>query len=143
MVSFSNSRGGRLIIGINDKSGDINALSSPIDNTEGTGQGTSRGTGLALDYPINQDDSIIIQQSVSTRGTGQNRSFGGIEIVGKSILKFCSTAKSLREIADYLGIKSYKKVKTRYMDKLLSENKLVMTIPDKPTSRFQKYVATK
>ena len=53
------------------------------------------------------------------------------------------TAKSLREIADYLGIKSYKKVKTRYMDKLLSENKLVMTIPDKPTSRFQKYVATK
>ena len=27
MVAFSNSRGGRLIIGINDKSGEINALS--------------------------------------------------------------------------------------------------------------------
>ena len=92
MVSFSNSRGGRLIIGINDKSGDINALSSPIDNTEGTGQGTSRGTGLALDYPINQDDSITIQQNVPTQGTGQNRSFDSIEIVSKSILKFCSTA---------------------------------------------------
>lgn len=27
MVAFSNSRGGKLIIGINDKSGEINALS--------------------------------------------------------------------------------------------------------------------
>lgn len=118
-----------------------------------TSQGTVEGTSQDLYYSISQDVSIVSlqdvpsqsvpSQDVPSRGTSQNKSFGGIEIVGNSILKFCSTAKSLREIADYLGIKSYKKIKARYMDKLLSENKLVMTIPDKPTSRFQKYVATK
>ncbi|MDE5882845.1 MAG: putative DNA binding domain-containing protein [Muribaculaceae bacterium] len=117
------------------------------DTSRGTSQDTSRGTSQDIDYSISQDVSIISlqgvpSQDVLSRGTRHSKSFGGIEIVGNSILKFCSTAKSLREIADYLGIKSYKKVKTRYMDKLISENKLVMTIPDKPTSRFQKYVAT-
>lgn len=117
------------------------------DTSRGTSQGTSQGISQEVDYFISQEVSVISlqgvpSQGVPSRGTRHSNSFGGIEIVGNSILKFCSTAKSLREIADYLGIKSYKKVKTRYMDKLISENKLVMTIPDKPTSRFQKYVVT-
>ena len=85
-------------------------------------QGTSRGTSRGTSHSTHQD---------------------GLEVVGCSILKFCLHPKSLREIAEYLGVKSYKKIKARYMDKLIAEGRLAMTIPDKPTSRFQKYVAIK
>ncbi len=136
------------------------STSSQEDKSKGTSQGVpSRGTSQNANKGTSRDwDNIVIQQNgdsfsqdvpsqgtsrdVPSRATSRNKSLGGKEIVGKSILKFCSSPKTLREIADYLGIKSYKKVKARYMDKLLSEEKLAMTLPDKPTSRFQKYVTT-
>ncbi len=131
--------------------------------SRGTSQGTSQGTSREAYNSENQYNISKISRGVPSRGTSQgvpsrgtsqgasqgtsrgssrNKPLGGIEIVGNSILKYCSSPKSLREIAEYIGVKSYKKVKSRYMNKLLEEQKLTMTIPDKPTSSLQKYVAT-
>ena len=57
------------------------------------------------------------------------------------ILELCKTEKSLKEIAEYFGYKDVYKFKNNYINELLNENKLRMTIPDKPKSKNQKYIA--
>ena len=59
----------------------------------------------------------------------------------KQILELCKTAKSLKEIAQYFGYKDVYKFKNNYINSLLEQNKLQMTIPDKPKSKNQKYVS--
>lgn len=59
----------------------------------------------------------------------------------EKILELCKTEKSLKEIIEYFGYKDVYKFKNNYINKLLEENKLSMTIPDKPNSRNQKYIA--
>ena len=58
----------------------------------------------------------------------------------QQILELCKTEKSLKEITEYFGYKDVYKFKNNYINKLLEENKLKMTIPDKPNSKNQKYV---
>ena len=58
----------------------------------------------------------------------------------QQILELCKTEKSLKEITKYFGYKDVYKFKNNYINKLLEQNKLKMTIPDKPKSRSQKYV---
>lgn len=41
---------------------------------------------------------------------------------------------------DYLGVTDSKNFRYKYLKPLLAANLIVMTIPDKPTSRYQKYV---
>ena len=55
------------------------------------------------------------------------------------ILDFCSTPRSMTEIMGRLGLKHRYNVKHRYIDPLIESVHLVMTIPDKPNSRSQKY----
>lgn len=57
------------------------------------------------------------------------------------LLEFCRTPKTRREIADYLGINTVFYVMQHYVQPLLENGKLEMTIPEKPKSRNQKYVA--
>ena len=48
--------------------------------------------------------------------------------------------KSLKEITEHFGYRDVYKFKNNYINKLLEENKLKMTIQDKPKSRNQKYI---
>lgn len=52
---------------------------------------------------------------------------------------FCREAHSKKEIAEYLGYKTVKSIKT-IMDKLLAEGKIMMTNPEKPNSSKQRYI---
>ena len=61
----------------------------------------------------------------------------------KKILKICIEPKSLNEIITILGHKSIPTLKRDYIKPLVESGKLRMTIPDKPTSRNQKYVTNK
>lgn len=65
-----------------------------------------------------------------------------MEEVRNMILEFCIEPKSLLEIANYLGYTNRKKLKKNYIDPLLGDS-LEMTIPDKPNSKFQRYVTIK
>lgn len=56
------------------------------------------------------------------------------------IIAFCSTPRSMTEIMEHIGLKHRYNVKHRYIDPLIDNGVLMMTIPDKPNSRNQKYI---
>ena len=55
------------------------------------------------------------------------------------IIDFCSIPRSMTEIMERIGLKHRYNVKHRYIDPLIEGGFLVMTIPEKPNSRSQKY----
>lgn len=62
------------------------------------------------------------------------------QLIQDEILKFCTSPRSMQKIADFLGLSNKRKVRERYVNPLLGKS-LNMTIPDKPTSRLQKYIS--
>ena len=58
------------------------------------------------------------------------------------ITGFCEEPKGILQIADYLDYKDKKTVR-RYLDPLIDQGRIAMTIPDKPNSKNQKYVTIK
>lgn len=62
---------------------------------------------------------------------------------GNNLLDFCSIPRSRKEIAEYLGISTVFYVMRNYIQPLLSSGELLMTIPEKPKSRNQKYTSRK
>lgn len=61
----------------------------------------------------------------------------------QSLVEFCETPKTREEICDYLDLKSKSYVVKEYLAPLIEKGDLRMTLPDKPRSAKQKYVATK
>lgn len=62
------------------------------------------------------------------------------EIVMK-VLQFCSVPRKKSEIVDYCGYKDRRRFTDKYLKPLLKTGELEMTIPDKPNSSKQMYVA--
>ena len=85
--------------------------------------------------PFEYDDTAKVKSSK----LGSKKS-SKLAVSEEQILDLCKTAKSLKEIAQHFGYKDVYKFKNNYMNSLLEQNKLQMTIPDKPKSRNQKYV---
>ena len=56
------------------------------------------------------------------------------------ILAFCCKLRSKFEITEYLGYKDIKTFSRRYLRPLLESGAIRMTIPEKPRSKYQKYV---
>lgn len=61
----------------------------------------------------------------------------------KEILDFCEQPRSKQEIKEHLGFSSRRQFEGRYMKLFLESGQLIMTIPDKPNSKNQKYVINK
>ena len=55
------------------------------------------------------------------------------------LVSFCKTPRTRQEIADHLGIQLSHYMAKRYIQPLVDAGKLMLTIPDKPKSRNQKY----
>lgn len=56
------------------------------------------------------------------------------------ILRYCLTAKSAREIFKHIGLRYNTRALRRILHPLLESGRLRRTVPDKPTSRRQRYV---
>ena len=61
--------------------------------------------------------------------------------IEEKILKFCKTAKSIKEIMGYIKYKNRRTFTLLYLRPLLEKGLLEMTIPEKPTSKNQKYIS--
>ncbi len=62
-----------------------------------------------------------------------------INEIFNEIIDFCSISRSMIEIMNHIGLKQRYNFKHRYIDPLIERGFLVMTIPNKPNSRSQKY----
>ena len=58
-----------------------------------------------------------------------------------AILAFCVEPLSKAEIAEHCGYKNTKNFTQKYLRPLLDSGMLKMTLPDKPKSKNQKYIA--
>jgi ATP-dependent DNA helicase RecG len=59
------------------------------------------------------------------------------------ILKFCSVPRTREEIAEFVGLETIYYAMNQYVLPLIQAGKLMMTMPDKPKSKNQKYVIAK
>ena len=59
--------------------------------------------------------------------------------VNKLILVFCKDPKSVQEIMDEFGFDSRTSFRRKYLTPMLKNGVLKMTIPEKPSSKNQKY----
>ena len=57
----------------------------------------------------------------------------------KDLLAFCTEPRSRKEICEYLGMKSISYVVKEYIQPLINDGSLKLSIPEKPSSSKQKY----
>jgi predicted HTH transcriptional regulator len=62
--------------------------------------------------------------------------------VTAQVVKFCKEPRSAREIMEMLGLNHWKTFQNNYLNPILEAGFIERTIPDKPTSRLQKYRLT-
>jgi len=60
--------------------------------------------------------------------------------VSQKIINFCKQERTLDEITSYLNINSKNHVRDRYLKELLAQGIIQQTIPERPGSKYQKYV---
>ena len=60
---------------------------------------------------------------------------------GQDVLSFCKVPRSREEIANYVGLKTTNHAMQKYVWPLVQAGKLELTLPNKPKSRHQKFVA--
>lgn len=105
--------------------------------------------GAEAELPLFSGTDQVDTDQVDTDQVGTDQV--GTDQVGRTavfssrcndILEFCRHSKTLQEILAHGNITSRVWLKKHYIDALISQGKLSMTIPDKPKSRLQKYVTT-
>ena len=62
------------------------------------------------------------------------------QVVFDKIVAFCTSPKTKKEICSYLGYSNLTYFSRNYLKPLLENGRLAMTLPDKPTSKNQKYI---
>ena len=88
-----------------------------------------------LPLPPEEDSADEHQDGVKKHQDGMS------EVV--RILDFCREAKSTKEIFLFLGKKYTYRAAKRVLHPLVEKGLLVRTVPDRPTSKNQRYIATK
>ena len=88
-------------------------------------------------HAATESDSSQGHKSGTSQGTSQGASHD-CKTIDEKIIEFCRIPRSLAEITEYCGFKDRRKFRERYLNPLLGTH-IQMTIPDRPTSRFQKY----
>jgi ATP-dependent DNA helicase RecG len=103
--------------------------------------------GPLPEYEINESGIMVLCRACARylgllRNDGQNHDQNhdqnGHDMV-MMILDFCKEPKSLPEIMDKFGFESRTSFRRKYLNVLIADKRLKMTLPDKPKSRNQKY----
>ena len=89
--------------------------------------------------PLNDAATLKSGPKVSDQDSDQVSDQDNSIALEWEILKFCRKPKSKKEILDYLGYKNRTYMTRKILKPMIESGKLTYTIPDKPTSRLQKY----
>ncbi|MBP3360517.1 MAG: Fic family protein [Clostridia bacterium] len=108
----------------------INKCNSVCDSTE------------FIEFMLDIIKSVLIETKETTCSKKTNREQDKEQVIQK-ILDYCNVPRTRNEIQNLSGIEGRKAFVSNYLKPLLESGKLAMTIPDKPTSRNQKYIAAK
>ena len=162
LAAFSNSHGGKLVVGIKDKTGETNALSySEVQETTNllsdiasenvvpsilikidtvevekkSNQVKDHNTGLRhsdTDHDTFVEDHDTIHSYHDTKRVPLTNK-------QKDIVNFCSVPRTSREILERAGVVYHTKNIAKYITSLVAAGYLQMTNPDNPTASNQKY----
>lgn len=99
--------------------------------------------GPLPEYEINESGIMVLCKACDRylellRDDGQDHDQNGHDMV-MMILDFCKEAKSVPEIMEKFGFESRTSFRRKYLNDLVENGKLKMTMPDKPKSKNQKY----
>jgi len=101
---------------------------------EATGQVTGQDTGQVAGQDIGQDTGqVATHEAAHFAIHAAERE--------KMLLDFCEIARTRNEMQEFLKISSRAHFVESLLTPLLNDGKLHMTIPDRPNSRHQKYIA--
>ena len=99
---------------------------------------------MVIFYRKNDEELLeLTGESQNAQVSAQDNQKETIKVNKKAIIDFCNEAKSLKEIIEHFGYKNARGFREKYINPLLKENILKPTIPDKPTSKNQKYISSK
>ena len=82
-----------------------------------------------------------VKGQVTERTTWQAKVQKPVVDIEKAILNLCKKPKSRKEIQEYFGLSAKSNFIEKYIKPLLKVGKLNLTIPDKPSSKNQKYIS--
>lgn len=116
LVAFSNSHGGKLVVGV-------------------TGLRHS-DTNLGTDHDTFAEDHDTIH---SYHDTNHDTKRVPLTNKQKDIVNFCSVPRTSREILERAGVVYHTKNIAKYITSLVAAGYLQMTNPDNPTASNQKY----
>ena len=161
LTAFSNSLGGQLLIGVNDKTGELNGLSfeelqkltTLVSNTASE---NVKPSILVQTETIDVDGQVILIVTVPEGKSNHHDDEVTIksnhhddEVTIKSsvllsqrqkkVVDFCSIPRTAQEIMDFIGISNQSKNRKKYIANLVDAGILEMTIPNFPKDKKQKY----
>jgi len=84
---------------------------------------------------------LPIKEQRGTESTHQDTHQDIHQDKAQELREFCKTPRSRVEMQEFLGLKDKNNFKNNYLIPMIEKGMIEMTIPDKPTSRNQKYVA--
>lgn len=94
------------------------------------------------EYKLKREDITVTFKSLYNKSTQDSIQDKNLTNKERQILSICKEEKSKQEIANLMGYRTIKSIKPE-VESLLKKGKLKMSIPDKPKSKNQKYIAAK
>ena len=127
-------------------------LLTAYDFVKEFGEGVDRVFGdmeaAGLPAPLYRQEEFMLYATLRNKNFGaENASWRDtphdIPHDGDKLLKYCSVPRSRPEMMEFMGVTNRKYFRERYIKPLLESGQLCMTLPDKPKSKKQQYVAKK
>jgi len=140
LVAFANTAGGKIIIGVADKTPKPIGIDKPLDEEERLCNLIADSISPRLVFPLASHLRIAPEEPATQLGA-QSRAQSGAQ--STAVLRALSdTPLSAAEIATLLGLETKTGALKRTIKELLLLELIAYTLPDKPTSRLQKYRIT-
>lgn len=103
--------------------------------------------GCKVEFETPEDGFVVVfyrHGSQKLSGTAQNEERTAQKNAQKeerinALLEYCKKPRDREEMMKFLGIKHRTTFRSDYLNPLLNEGKIAMTIPDKPRSKNQKF----